>query len=100
MADTLTKEKTVKEVEALKPSKYKVIVLNDDKTPMDFVIAMLMRIFKHTPSAAETITMKIHHEGSAVAGIYSYEIAEQKCVEATNLAREHSFPLVIKAEPV
>lgn len=99
MAEALTKEKTVEEVDILKPSKYKVVVLNDDKTPIDFVIAMLMRVFKHTPSAAEAITLKIHNEGSAVAGIYSYEIAEQKVVEATNLAREHGFPLVIKSEP-
>jgi ATP-dependent Clp protease adaptor protein ClpS len=100
MAEAITKEKTVQDVEILKPSKYKVIVLNDDKTPMEFVIAMLMRIFKHTPAGAESLTMKIHHEGSAVAGIYSYEVAEHKTVEATSLAREHNFPLVIKAEPV
>lgn len=99
MAEAITKEKTVQETAILKPSKYKVIVLNDDKTPMDFVIAMLMRVFKHTPSGAEALTMKIHHEGSAVAGIYSYEIAEQKTFEATSLAREHGFPLVVKAEP-
>ena len=43
--------------------------------------------------------MKIHHECAAVAGIYSYEIAEQRVVEATHLAREHGFPLVIKVEP-
>lgn len=100
MADALTKEKPVETVDVLKPSKYKVIVLNDDKTPIEFVIAMLMKVFKHTPSAAEAITMKIHNEGSAVAGIYSYEIAEQKVIEGTNLAREHGFPLLIKAEPV
>jgi ATP-dependent Clp protease adaptor protein ClpS len=98
MAETLTKVKPVEDVELLKPSKYKVIVLNDDKTPVDFVIAMLVKIFKHGPAAAEEITIKIHHEGAGVAGIYSYEIAEQKVVEATHLAREHGFPLVLKAE--
>jgi ATP-dependent Clp protease adaptor protein ClpS len=98
MAETLTKPKTVEEVEILKPSKYKVIVLNDDKTPVDFVIAMLMSIFHHGQPSAEAITIKIHNEGSGVAGIYTFEIAEQKVVEATALAREHGFPLVIKAE--
>jgi ATP-dependent Clp protease adaptor protein ClpS len=98
MAETLTKPKTVEEVEILKPRKYKVIVLNDDRTPVDFVIAMLMSIFHHSKPSAETITIKIHHEGSGVAGIYTYEIAEQKVVEATALAREHGFPLIIKAE--
>ncbi len=99
MAETLTKEKTVQDLDVLKPSKYKVIVLNDDSTPVDFVIAMLIRNFKHTPAGAEQLTMKIHHEGSAVVGIYSYEVAEQKCVEGINLARENGFPLLIKAEP-
>jgi len=98
MAETLTKPKTVDEVEILKPSKYKVIVLNDDKTPVDFVIVMLMTVFHHSQSSAENITMKIHNEGSGVAGIYSYEIAEQKVIEGSGLAREHGFPLVIKAE--
>jgi ATP-dependent Clp protease adaptor protein ClpS len=98
MAETLTKPKTVDEVEILKPSKYKVIVLNDDKTPVDFVIVMLMTVFHHSQSSAESITMKIHNEGAGVAGVYSYEIAEQKVIDGTALAREHGFPLVIKAE--
>ena len=99
MAETLTKETTKQDLEVVRPSKYKCIVLNDDKTPIDFVIAMMIRVFKHNHSSAEALTMKIHHEGAAVAGIYSYEIAEQKVVEATHLAREHGFPLVIKVEP-
>jgi ATP-dependent Clp protease adaptor protein ClpS len=98
MAETLTKPKTVDEVEILKPSKYKVIVLNDDKTPVDFVIVMLITVFHHSQSSAESITIKIHNEGAGVAGVYSYEIAEQKVIEGTALAREHGFPLVIKAE--
>ena len=98
MTETLTKPKTVDEVEILKPSKYKVIVLNDDKTPVDFVIVMLMTVFHHSQSSAESITMKIHNEGAGVAGVYSYEIAEQKVIDGTALAREHGFPLVIKAE--
>jgi ATP-dependent Clp protease adaptor protein ClpS len=98
MAETLTKTKTVDKTEIIKPSRYKVIVLNDNHTPVDFVIAMLMGIFHHGQSEAEAITLKIHNEGSGVAGIYSFEIAEQKVVEATQLAREHGFPLVIKAE--
>lgn len=98
MAETLTKVRETEELELLEPSKYKVIVLNDDKTPIDFVIAMLMTIFKHSETSAKDITMRIHHEGSGVAGIYSFEIAEQKCMEGVKLAREHGFPLVIKAE--
>jgi len=99
MAEAITKTVDKQDTELLKPRKYKVIVLNDDKTPMDFVIAMFMTVFKHSAGLAEQLTMKIHNEGSAVAGIFTYEIAEQKTIEGTNMARDHNFPLTLKAEP-
>lgn len=80
------------------PKLWKVIFLNDDHTPMDFVIATLTEIFKHTQETAKEITMQIHGEGSGIAGVYSFEIAEVKAVEATNLARTNGFPLQIKLE--
>jgi ATP-dependent Clp protease adaptor protein ClpS len=80
------------------PGKYKVIVLNDDTTPVEFVVAMFIQVFKHSQAGALELTMQIHNEGSAVAGIYTHEIAEQKITDATNLARGHGFPLVLKAE--
>jgi ATP-dependent Clp protease adaptor protein ClpS len=80
------------------PGKYKVIVLNDDTTPVDFVVAMFIQVFKHSQTNALELTVKIHNEGSAVAGIYTHEIAEQKIADATHLARGHGFPLVLKAE--
>lgn len=80
------------------PSKYKVIVCNDDVTPVEFVIALLINIFKHDPATAETLTLAVHNEGSAVAGIYNFELAEQKVVESTNLARSNGYPLIIKVE--
>mgnify|MGYP003705195749 CR=1 FL=1 len=73
-------------------------ILNDDKTPVDFVVAMFIQVFKHSQTNALDLTVKIHNEGSAVAGIYTHEIAEQKITDATNLARGHGFPLVLKAE--
>lgn len=78
------------------PLKWKVMVLNDDVTPINFVIALLMGVFKHDEDEAEEITMKIHNEGSAVAGIYSFEIAEAKAVDATSVARQEGFPLQLK----
>ena len=78
------------------PLKYKVIFVNDDQTPMDFVVDLLIQIFKHSQESAKDLTMKIHEEGSAVVGVYTFEIAEQKGVEATNLSRSHGFPLQIK----
>ena len=87
-------------VKAIKkePSNYTVILLNDDVTPMDFVIELIVKIFRHTPETAKDLTLKIHKEGSAVVGIYTYEIAEQKAVETTTLSRNHGFALQIKVE--
>ena len=62
------------------PGKYKVVMINDDATPMDFVVEVLVGIFKHSAEVAEAITMEIHKKGSAVVGIYNFEIAEQKDV--------------------
>lgn len=86
-------KRTVKE-----PSKYNVIMLNDDATPMEWVIGVLKEIFKHSDTDAEALTMKIHNEGSAVAGTYKYEVAEQKSVEAVSASRNHGFPLQLKVE--
>jgi len=96
--DIVIEKKKVTSKELKEPPKYKVVVLNDDVTPMDFVIAMLMALFKHSQDSAVNLTMKIHHEGSAVAGIYSHEIAEQKVLDATSMARNNGFPLILKAE--
>jgi ATP-dependent Clp protease adaptor protein ClpS len=80
------------------PKRWKVILLNDDTTPMDFVVGILVEIFKHTQETAVQVTQQIHNEGSGVAGVYSFELAETKAVEATNLARTNGFPLQIKME--
>jgi ATP-dependent Clp protease adaptor protein ClpS len=95
--DTVIEEKTVTSKKIKRPSMYKVVVLNDDYTPIDFVIALLIKVFRVNEDAAINLTMRIHHEGSAVAGVYSYEIAEQKTIEATELARLNGHPLIIKA---
>ncbi len=86
-------KRTVKE-----PSKYNVIMLNDDATPMEWVMGVLIDIFKHSDNDAEALTMSIHNEGSAVVGTYKYEIAEQKSIEAVNASRNHGFPLQLKVE--
>jgi len=86
-------KRTVKE-----PKKYNVIMLNDNATPMEWVIGILKEIFRHSDADAEALTMKIHTEGSAVVGTYKYEIAEQKSIEAINASRNHGFPLQVKVE--
>jgi ATP-dependent Clp protease adaptor protein ClpS len=80
------------------PSKYKVIMLNDDKTPMEWVVDVLVTIFNHSQDTAEKVTLQIHNEGSAIVGIYNYEIAEQKAIEATNASRERGFPLQLRID--
>lgn len=94
--DVKINEKIKKKVK--EPNLFKVIFLNDDKTPMDFVVSLLVELFKHSEETAYAITMKIHEEGSGVVGIYSYEIAEQKSIEATVLSRDNGFPLRVKVE--
>ncbi len=73
-------------------------MLNDAATPMEWVIGVLKEIFRHSDADAESLTMKIHTEDSAVVGTYKYEIAEQKSVEAVNSSREQGFPLALKVE--
>jgi ATP-dependent Clp protease adaptor protein ClpS len=89
-------EKTKSQVE--EPKRWKVLLLNDETTPMDFVVGILTDIFKHTQETAKGITIEVHNTGSGVAGVYSFEIAEAKAVESTQLARSNGFPLQVKME--
>tara|TARA_B100000424_G_scaffold241468_1_gene209631 strand:- start:161 stop:478 length:318 start_codon:yes stop_codon:yes gene_type:complete len=81
------------------PGKWNVIFVNDNQTPMDFVVEVLQIVFKHDQSTAQAITQRVHEEGRAVAGTYTYEIAEQKSSETTTLARANKFPLTLNLEP-
>ena len=90
------KEKTT--VQLAPPALWKVVFLNDDKTPMELVIELLTGIFKHTESKAKEITLEIHETGSSIVGIYPFEIAEQKGIEATTIARQNGSPLRISVE--
>lgn len=96
LEDIKIDEKIGKKLE--EPKMFKVVFLNDDSTPIDWVIEILTKIFKHSQQSAEKLTLTIHTEGSAVVGIYTYEIAEQKSVEATQSSRERGFPLQIRLE--
>jgi ATP-dependent Clp protease adaptor protein ClpS len=85
-------------ITAKEPGMYNVIMLNDDLTPMDWVIEVLKKIFKHTDASAEHLTMTIHTDGAAVVGTYSYEIAEMKSAETLTSSRNHGFPLMVEME--
>ena len=95
--ETAVEESVV--VDLQPPNLWKVVLLNDDATPMELVIELLTGIFKHTESSAKDITLEIHETGSGVAGVYSFEIAEQKGMEATAVARQNGSPLRIQVDP-
>ena len=82
-----------------RPDLYKVILLNDDYTTMDFVVDVLETVFLKRPAEAYHIMMLVHTEGRGLCGIYPYEIAETKVGAVQTLARQHGFPLQATLEP-
>jgi ATP-dependent Clp protease adaptor protein ClpS len=76
-----------------KPSMYRVLLLNDDYTPMEFVVHVLERFFNKSREAATEIMLHVHHRGVGVCGVYTYEIAETKVSQVVDFARRHQHPL-------
>ena len=81
------------ELELEEPKLYKVMLLNDDYTSMDFVIIILTQVFHQSSEQATAVMYKIHETGSGLCGVYTYEIAETKIAQVHSLAKEHKFPL-------
>jgi len=88
-ADTLLKPKP----KPKKPSMYKVILLNDDYTPMEFVITVLKKFFNKNTDEATEIMMNVHRRGIGICGIFTFEIAETKVAQVMDYARQHEQPL-------
>ena len=80
------------------PPRYRVIYMNDDKTTVEFVIETLIDIFNYDDDRAIEKTKEIHDQGSSVVAVYSYELAEQKGIEVTLLARSSGYPLQVRIE--
>ena len=80
------------------PPSFCVVYINDDVTTQEFVVETLKIVFDYEEEAAEALTMRIHEEGSAVVAVLPYEMAEQKGIEVTIMARNHGFPLQVKIE--
>lgn len=80
------------------PKKYKVLILNDDYTSMEFVIDVLMSIFHKSLQEAETIMLEVHKKEKGVCGIYTHEIAETKVMQVHKKARDSGFPLRAQME--
>jgi ATP-dependent Clp protease adaptor protein ClpS len=81
------------------PRLFKVILINDEITTMEFIIECLKNVFDYDEESADAMTIRIHQEGAGVVAVYPFEIAEQKGIEVTVLARNNGFPLQVKLEP-
>lgn len=97
MSQTLLQNDTSTELR--EPSLYNVIYINDDQTAVEFVIDTLTNFFKYNVDTATQITENIHNNGRAVVAVLPFEIAEQKGIEVTVLARAKQYPLMVKLEP-
>ena len=80
------------------PSRYNVVLLNDDSTPQEFVVNVLQTIFNRSAEQANSVMLEVHEKGRGIAGTYSYEVAEQKCVETITNARQSQYPLDVTIE--
>lgn len=80
-------------LEVIEPKKYKVILLNDDFSTMDFVIDVLTKVFRKNEEQATQIMLNIHNNGRDICGIYTHEIASTKVAQVKRMAREKGFPL-------
>ena len=76
-----------------KPSNYKVLMLNDDYTPMEFVVLVLQRYFTMDLEDATRVMLQVHQQGVAVCGVFTYEVAETKVTQVMDFARKHQHPL-------
>ena len=81
-----------------KPSMYKVLMMNDDYTPMEFVVHVLQHFFNLTNSQANAIMLNVHQRGIGVCGVYSYEVAEAKATKVMEYARQNEHPLQLQLE--
>jgi len=90
---TIIERRTKQQTKTKKPALYKCILLNDDYTPMEFVVEILKHVFHKENAEATRIMLHVHQNGMGVAGVYPYEIAETKIRTVEELARENQFPL-------
>jgi ATP-dependent Clp protease adaptor protein ClpS len=99
MSELDTKPRLKPRLKTERPRLHKVILLNDDFTPRDFVVRVLRSVFRTSPDQAYRIMMTAHQKGVCVVAVYTREIAEEKATEATELGREAGYPLTFTTEP-
>ena len=72
---------------------YRVLILNDDYTPMEFVVTVIRKFFNKSPNEANSIMLHVHHNGVGECGVFTYEVAETKVTQVMDYARKHQHPL-------
>ena len=82
-----------------KPSLYKVLLLNDDYTPMDFVVGVLQQVFAMTREQATHVMLQVHRSGMGTCGVFTKEVADTKVAQVVDLASQHQHPLQCTMEP-
>ena len=98
MSDTVTQLKPKAKAKPERPKLWKVILLNDDFTPRDFVTAVLMAVFRMTEAQANGVMLTAHQKGACVVAVYTREVAEQKAQDATDYGRQYGYPLAFTTE--
>lgn len=99
MSDIATKPRTRPKTRVERPRLYKVILLNDDFTPREFVVVVLKAEFRMTEEQAHRVMITAHRKGACVVAVFARDIAETKAARATDMARAKGFPLMFTTEP-
>lgn len=99
MSDIDTKPQVIERTRTKQPPLYKVILLNDDYTPREFVVVVLKAVFRMTEEQSYRVMMTAHQRGACVVAIYTRDIAESKASEANDMARSAGHPLEFSTEP-
>lgn len=99
MADTGTKPRAKTVPKTARPPLHKVILLNDDYTPREFVVRLLKAEFRVPEAQAQVIMLTAHTKGACVVAVFTREVAEEKAKRATDFAREAGYPLLFTTEP-
>jgi ATP-dependent Clp protease adaptor protein ClpS len=84
---------TEKRVQTKRPRLYRIVLINDDYTPMEFVVWLIQTVFHKSEAESAQLMLKVHHQGSAVCGVYPYDVARTKLYQVKTLAHKHEHPL-------
>ena len=99
MSQTVVKRKTKVKPKTARPPLYKVILLNDDYTPREFVVVVLKSVFRMNEEQAYNVMITAHRRGACVIAVYARDVAETKAKEATELGKTKGYPLFFTTEP-